>query len=152
MKKIIACLFIAGISLAALAEHHESPEATVRGLVDEFNSAYATNDADTYFSFYTPDATLYFSGARQDVAAYDEEWHAMIEAGGGVEKNDISDVRLQVLGDGRVVVATYFVDNRSRTPDGDVSSARAFETDVWHRIDGEWKIVSLHYTEIAPAE
>jgi len=108
MKKIIACLFIAGISLAALAEHHESPEATVRGLVDEFNSAYATNDADTYFSFYTPDATLYFYGARQDVAAYDEEWHAMIEAGGGVEKNDISDVRLQVLGDGRVVMERVY--------------------------------------------
>jgi ketosteroid isomerase-like protein len=146
------CLFMAGLSLTAQAEHHESPEAEVRGLVEAFNNAYATNDADTYFSFYAPDSTIYFYGARQDVAAYDEEWHAMIDAGGGVEKNDISDVRLQVLAGGSVVVATYFVDNRSRSPDGQVSSAKAFETDVWEMIDGEWKIVSLHYTEIAPAE
>ena len=75
-----------------------------------------------------------------------------LEAGGGVEKNDLSDLRLQVLGDGDVVVATYFVDNRSRSPDGDVSSAKAFETDVWQKIDGAWKIVSLHYSDVGPAE
>ena len=40
----------------------------------------------------------------------------------------------------------------ARSPEGETGVARAFETDVWQRIDGEWKVVSLHYTEITPEE
>ena len=29
-------------------------------------------------------------------------------------------------------------------------AVKAFETDVWQKIDGAWKVASLHYTEIAP--
>ncbi len=45
-----------------------------------------------------------------------------------------------------------FIDNRTRSPEGEISTARAFETDVWQKIDGKWQIVSLHYTEIPPDE
>ena len=44
------------------------------------------------------------------------------------------------------------VDNQTCSPEGEVSTTRAFETDVWQKIDREWKIVSLHYTEIPPDE
>jgi hypothetical protein len=37
---------------------------------------------------------------------------------------------------------------QERAPDGSIRSARAFETDVWQKIDGQWKIVSLHYSEV----
>ena len=60
----------------------------------------------------------------------------------------MSDLQVQVLPGGEAAVATYFVDNEPVSPDGSVAAARAFETDVWQKIDGEWKIVSLHYTEI----
>lgn len=148
MKKllVLCVVFLAG---PAIAEHHEGVEAKIRELATQFNDAYATNDADTYFGFYTPDSMLYFFGARQDVAEYDESWRATIAAGGGAQKNEMSDLRIQVLGDD-VAVASYFVDNESKSPDGTVTSARAFETDVWQMVDSEWKIVSLHYTEIQP--
>ena len=150
MKRLLALLVIL-VASPAIADNHGEVEATIRNLAEQFNEAYATNDADTYFGFYTEDSMLYFYGARQDVAEYDESWRATIAAGGGARKNDMSDLRIQVLSDD-VAVASYFVDNESKSPDGDVTSARAFETDVWQKIDGEWKIVSLHYTEIQPGE
>ena len=145
---ILCAVFLAG---PAIADNHGGVEATIRELAQQFNDAYATNDADTYFGFYTADSMLYFFGSRQDVAAYDESWRAAIAAGGGAQKNDMSDLQIQVLSES-VAVASYFVDNESKSPDGTVTSARAFETDVWQNIDGDWKIVSLHYTEIVPAE
>jgi len=147
MKKFLIGVLWALLPFSVLADHHESTAKEVRAKVEEFNTAYATNDADTYFGFYTADAELYFYGERQPVAAYSESWRAAIAAGGGAAKNDMSDVRIQVLSPD-VAVATYFVDNESKSPDGEITEARAFETDVWQKIDGVWRIVSLHYTEI----
>lgn len=148
MKTTLTLLLAALIPLAALAENHEPVEAEILALEKTFNHAYATNDADTYFGFYTEDATLFFFGARQPVAQYSEGWRLIIAAGGGAQKNDMSDVQIRVLPGGETAVATYFIDNESVSPDGSVVAARAFETDVWQKIAGDWKIVSLHYTEI----
>lgn len=148
MNKILACLVAALISFSAMAEHHSSADAEVRDAVKAFNSAYASNDVETYFSHYAADATVYFYGARQDLSAYHEEWAEMVDAGGGIEKNELSDLQVQVMPSGDVAVATYFVDYRLRMPNGEVSVAKAFESEVWQKIDGDWKIVNLHYSEI----
>ncbi len=52
---------------------------------------------------------------------------------------------------GDVAIATSFIENRTRAADGSKSSVRAFETDVWQQIDGEWKIISLHYSVVPPS-
>jgi len=65
--------------------------------------------------------------------------------------NEMSDLVIQMMPSGDVAIATSFIDNQTRSADGEVSIARAFETDVWQKIDGEWKIVSLHYSEV-PSE
>jgi len=150
MKKLLTFLLAASFSVSALAGHHDSTETEVRDAVEAFNTAYATNDVETYFGFYAEDATAFWYGERQVIATYYEEWTAMIDAGGGVEKNDISDLQVQIMPSGDVAVSTTFVDNRTRSPEGEVTEAKAFETDVWQKIDGEWKIVSLHFSEIAP--
>ncbi len=152
MKKLLTCLVAVLIPISTMAEQPSSAETEVRAAVEAFNGAYATNDVDGYFNYYTDDATIYFDGARQKVAAYHEVWSAMIDAGGGVEKNDLSDVRVQVMPGDEVAVASYFVDYVSRSPEGEMAVARAFELDVWQKIDGEWKIVNLHYAEIVPEE
>ncbi len=148
MKTRIMVLAATMISIAALAAHHESAEDEVRAASEAFDKAYATNDIEGYFGRYAEGATVYFYGARQDMSAYQKEWSAMIDAGGGVELNEISDLVIQVMPSGEVAIATSFIDNKTRSPEGEVSTVRAFETDVWQKIDGEWKIVSLHYSEI----
>ncbi len=152
MRKRITILATTLISFAALAAHHGSAEDEVRAAAEAFNTAYATNDIEGYFGHYADGATVFFYGARQDMSAYHKEWSAMMDAGGGVEVNEMSDLVIQMMPSGEVAIATSFIDNQTRAPEGEVSTVRAFETDVWQKIDGEWKIVSLHYSEIQPDE
>ena len=71
------------------------------------------------------------------MSAYREEWSAMIDAGGGVELNEMSDLVIQVMPSGEVAIATSFIDNQTRSPEGEVSTVRAFETDVWQNTSNE---------------
>jgi ketosteroid isomerase-like protein len=149
MNKLLAGLVLSLLSVSVMADHHAATEAEVRDSVTAFNAAYAENRIDEYFSYYADDAVVYFYGARQDLDAYYAEWKAMDAAGGGVEKNEMSDLRIQLMPGGDVAVASYFVDYRFRSPEGDISAAKAFETEVWQKIEGAWKVVNLHYSEIA---
>lgn len=151
MKRLLSFLIIVLLSAPALAGDEAAEHADLYAAIKEFDRSYATNDVDTYFGYYADGATVFFYGARVDIAAYYEEWTAMMEAGGGVEKNEMSDLQVQVLPCGEVAIATAFIDNVTRAPDGAKTAIRAFETDVWQKIDGEWKIISLHYTDL-PAE
>ncbi len=94
MKKYLICLVAASIPLLAMADRYGSTEMEVRAAVASFNGAYLKNDVEKYFGHYAKGATLFFLGERQRVADYHEEWKAMIAAGGGVEENDLSDVRV----------------------------------------------------------
>ena len=152
MKNILTFVFVLLLPMAATAEPPASAEAAVREAVKAFNDAYAHNEVADYFGWYADDASLYFYGARQTVQAYRDEWAAMIAAGGGVEKNELSDIRVRVMPGGDVALASYFVDYRMRSPNGDISASKAFESDVWQHIDGDWRIVSLHYSEFTPAQ
>ena len=152
MKKILSFFAIALLSFSTMAGHHDSAQAEVTAAAKAFNTAYATNDVDTYFGFYTEDAVLFFYGARQPVAAYRKEWTASIEAGGGVEKNETSDVHIQMMPSGDVAVVSSFVDNRTRSEGGETSTVKAYETEIWQKIDGKWRVVGLHYSEFDPKE
>ena len=146
MKKTFL-VFAVLLAIPAFAHPGHSASA-VRASVIRFNTAYADNDHETYFSYYKEDAVLFFFGERHKVSDYYESWKETIEAGFKYEKYDLSDVRIQVLSEGTIAVATYFVDLSSPTPEGTVADARAFESTVWEKVDDEWKIVTLHYTDI----
>lgn len=148
MKQVLSVLAITLLSFAAMAEHHNEEHADLYAAIQAFDYAYATNDTETYFDYYADDATVFYGGERQDLAAYAKSWPEFMEAGGGVEKNVMSDLKVQILSGGDVAVVTAFIDNVTRSPDGSKESIRAFETDVWQKIDGKWKVVSLHYTEL----
>lgn len=148
MRKISSLILLTLLSVPVLAAEHAGVEAEVRDAVRAFNDAYLNDDVETYFGFYADEALVYFYGARQDLSAYHDEWAEMIAAGGGVEKNELSDLRIQVMPGGEVAVASYFVDYGLRTPDGEITASKAFESEVWQKIDGAWKVVNLHYSEI----
>ena len=146
MKNLFVLLL--AVSLPTLLPADENVEREIRDMEARFNGAYGDNDVATYFGTYTADATLIFYGSRQVVADYEAEWREMIAAGGGVEQNELSDLRVQVMPGGEVAVATYRLHVVTRSPDGELTTADALETDVWQKIDGEWRIVSMHYSEI----
>ena len=45
---------------------------------------------------------------------------AMMEAGGGVAKNEISDLQVQVMPSGDVAIARSFIVNHTRYPAGSI--------------------------------
>ena len=121
----------------------------VRKATLAFNVAYETNDVDGYFDMYTDDAMLYFYGERWEVSTYYDYWkNAMVGAGGGVEKNTTSVIQVKVAPGGNTAVVGSFIENRSRSPEGNINEEKGYETEVWQKIEGEWKIISLHYSVI----
>jgi len=131
--------------LLAAAVPSQTTPAEIEKLVVAFNQAYERNDLEEYFSYYADDVTQWFESGRVDLADYRKSWYELIEGGGAVEKNALSDIRVQVSPGGDAAVATYVLDVVTRQIDGKKTKERAFETDVWYKRDGKWKIVHLHY-------
>ena len=153
MRKVLNCIVILFMPFSAMAEHHGEENTDIHAAKKVFEDAYATNDVEKYFSFYADDAKIYFGGAaRGEVAPYHKMWTALMAAGGGVELNKLTDLKIDVVPSGDVAVATSFIDNRRRELDGTRVTAKAFQTDVWQKIDGKWKIISLHYSEFSAEE
>ena len=152
MNRIFLCIAILFTPLAAMAEKPATKDASLLAAINGFNDAYEANEVETYFAYYADDAVAYFGDGRVDLAAYNESWSGMIEAGGGVELIEMSDLKVQMFADGEIAVATYFVDSRTRDPEGNTTTAKSFETDVWRKTDGEWKVVTIHYTAIPEAD
>lgn len=117
----------------------------VKELVIAFNAAYERNELDTYFSYYADDATQWFESGRVSLESYKKDWYQLIQGGGGVEKNELSDIQVQVGPSGDVAVATYALEVVTRAADGKKTKERAWETDVWFRRNGKWQIAHLHY-------
>ena len=136
-------------SSACNAQDNSIAAEEVRKATLAFNVAYETNDVDGYFDMYTDDAMLYFYGERWEVSTYYDYWkNAMVGAGGGVEKNTTSDIQIKVAPGGNTAVVGSFIENRSHSPEGNINEEKGYETEVWQKIEGEWKIVSLHYSVI----
>ena len=51
---------------------------------------------------------------------------------------------------GNTAIVSSFIENRSRSPKGDINEEKGFESEVWQKIDGVWKVISLHYSVIPP--
>lgn len=152
MNRILTLIAAASIALPVVADQHSAAEAELRELVIAFNEAYADNDLDLYFSHFAEDADMYWSGARQTTAAYRDDYMATVEAGGAVEKNDVSDLVIRMLPGDQAAIASFFIDYRFRNPDGAITVEKAFETEVWEKIHGAWKIVGLHNNVIPPEQ
>ena len=144
MKKLALLLAGTLIATTALADHHEV-EAEVLAATRAFNDAYAANDLDGYFGYYSEDAVLVFDQERTTVAEYDAMWHELIAAGGGVESVEMSDIEVVVLAGGQSAAVSYRAKTATRNPNGDVEITTAFETDLWERRDDGWKVVLLHF-------
>ncbi len=150
MKKILTLITAALISFSAVADQHGDAAAELREVVIAFNEAYADNDMERYFSYFAEDADMYWSGTRHTTAAYRDDYTATVEAGGVVEKNEISDLVIRMLPGNEAGIASFFIDYRFHNPGGEITVEQAFETGVWEKIDGEWKLVGMHNNVIPP--
>jgi ketosteroid isomerase-like protein len=149
MRKIFLTLVSIFVASSLYADNHDSTAEAVRKSSEAFNIAYETNDVEGYFGLYEKDAMIYFYGDRWTVSDYYDYWkNNMVGAGGGVEKNATSNMQIKVSPDGNTAIVSVYVDNRSRSPEGEINEEKGYETEIWSKIDGEWKIIALHYSLI----
>jgi len=119
--------------------------ADVSKAVIDFNRSYEENDLDTYFAFYADGATMWFNSDFVAISDYKKDWYQLIESGGGVEKNTLSDLKVTVSPSGDAAVAAYRLEVHTRQPDGQITRDQSQESDTWFNYEGQWKIAHLHY-------
>jgi ketosteroid isomerase-like protein len=145
MRSVFVLVAAASGSFAAEPATSSTDVDDVTKAVMAFNHAYEVNDLEEYFSFYQDDATLWFNTDFVTIADYKEDWRKLIESGGSVEKNQVSDLRVVVSPGGDAAAAAYRLEVLTRMPDGTITHDLSQESDTWFKVDGNWKIAHLHY-------
>jgi len=124
-------------------------EAEIARLERDWNDAYGANDLPKYFAAYADDAVLIFDGERSTLADYRKSWTASVASGNRLESVKLADLVIHGAPSGDTVVASYQLEVRTRHPAGKATDdERYFETDVWQKRAGAWKVVHVHYSAL----
>ena len=105
---------------------------------------------DAYLSFYWDDAILFVVGARMTLPDFRRALVALLEAGGGPLAIDLPPVKdIAISSEGDAATTGFEWRTRSRSADGIDNDESYYETDVWYRRNGTWKIISIHLTRLS---
>jgi ketosteroid isomerase-like protein len=129
---------------------HAGPKADITQLEQDFNAAYAANDLDKYFGYYSDDAVLWFQDGRTDIPSYKKEWAAFIKSGGRIQAGTTSDMHIRFSPQRDAAIASYLLHLTTKKADQSVADEVFQETDVWFKTGAGWKIAHVHYSN-APA-
>ena len=139
------CLVILTSAMPTLAASAADAEREIMRLEKECNDAYAANDLPKYFSYYADDAVLIFYNERTTVPAYHKMWTESIKTM-PIASVKLGDMMVRVMPAGDTAIASYQIEVRTKHPDTKVTDEHAFETDVWIRRNGSWKLGHVHYS------
>jgi ketosteroid isomerase-like protein len=120
----------------------------IEHLERDWNDAYGANDLPKYFSYYADDPILVFYNERTTLPAYRKMWTETTKTE-PLESAKISDLKVRVDASGDTAIASYQIDVRTRHADGKTTLEHAFETDVWFRQKGAWRVSVVHYSATA---
>ncbi|MBS0395829.1 MAG: nuclear transport factor 2 family protein [Proteobacteria bacterium] len=135
---------------AAPAAAAADTEREIARLEQDCNDAYGRNDLERYFAFYADNAVLIFYNERTTMPAYRKMWSESIHAGNGVAAWRLTDLVVRVGPAGDVAVASYHVDAANHYADGHDTHEQGYETDVWVRRHGRWRIEHVQYSLALP--
>jgi ketosteroid isomerase-like protein len=113
-----------------------------------WNDAYGANDLPKYFSYYAANPLLVFYNKRTTLTDYRKEW-AEATRTEPLEAARISDLEIEVGPLGATAVASYQLEVRTHHADGKTTVEHAFETDVWFKRKGAWRVQAVHYSVAA---
>jgi ketosteroid isomerase-like protein len=137
---------------AIAADSTQSVEDEIRRLEKESNAAYAANDLDKYFGYYADDLSAIFYDARTTLPEYRKFWTEYVRTAKQVIVSEkLTDMKIRIAPAGDTAIASYQVDLKSRLAGNRITSEHAFETDIWFKRDGVWKLVHVQYSLKTPA-
>lgn len=151
LKVLVGTFVLLGLSVStAQAIPQNQVEKEIAHLEQDCNAAYAANNLEKYFSYYADDLVAIFYNARTTLPEYRKFWTESVHAGNPVVSVNISDLIVRISPAGDSAVASYQIDVRNRHSDGRTTDEHAFETDVWVKRGGAWKITHAHYALATP--
>jgi ketosteroid isomerase-like protein len=141
-----AILSLAFLWLVSPTPSIAGAEADIDQLEEAFNAAYAANQLDKYFGYYTDDAVFWFPEGRTDLPSYRKEWGEFLKAGGGIKAGTVSDLHVKFSPLDDTAIASYVLRLTTREANKKVHTEDYQETDVWFKTDNGWKITHVHYS------
>jgi ketosteroid isomerase-like protein len=142
-------LLVLGFAGRAAIAQSTGVEQQIRELEQKMNDAYGKNDLPTYFSYYAPDFVQWLPEGRTDLEKYKKDWTEYIKKGNQVQEVKLKDVTVRVGPSQDSAVFAYILYVKTKLADGKVTEEENQETDVWFKRQGEWKVVTLHYSPVA---
>src|SRR5438270_9177365 len=133
--------------MAMLSSEQLSIIAEVGDLHERRGEAWLEKDAEGYLSFYWDDATIFAVRERTNLPNLRRWLLPLLEAGGGPLSMSLppaNDIVISSLGD--AATTSYEWGQRFRTADAVESDRLYYETNVWYRRNGIWKIIRIHVT------
>lgn len=126
-----------------------TPADEIQKLEAGFNAAYAANDLPKYFSYYADDFRGLFPDGPITLADYRKEWTASVKAGNIVQSFKYTDLQITVSPGEDAAVASYRATARMRYVGKPPVDEGYYETDVFFKRGGVWKLVEVHYSVAA---
>ena len=150
MRKVLIAMAASVVSMHMASAAGSSPriEQEIDRLERACNAAYAANDLAKYFACYDDSASLVFYNERTTIPAYRTMWTESIKKE-PIESVTISDMNIRALGED-TAVASYQLVVKTHHPGSASTEEHAFETDVWSKVGGTWKITHVHFSAISP--
>jgi ketosteroid isomerase-like protein len=142
-------LLVLGFAGRAAIAQSTGVEQQIRELEQKMNEAYGKNDLPAYFSYYAPDFVQWLPEGRTDLEKYKKDWTEYIKKGNQVQEVKLKDVTVRVGPSQDSAVFAYILYVKTKMADGKVTEEENQETDVWFKRQGEWKVVTLHYSPVA---
>jgi len=143
---LFALVVMSGACMPALAV---STQDEIRQLEADINAAYAKNDLPKYFSYYADDFRGIFPDGPVTLANYRKDWSASVKAGNILVAFTYNDMQIQVAPGDNAAVASYRATARMQYVGKPPVDERYFETDVFFKRAGVWKLVEVHYSPVA---
>ena len=144
LKAVFVSLLAWSLAAPALSAADSIADITQRE--QDFNAAYAANDFDKYFGYYTDDAVFWFPDGRTDVPGYKKEWREFLDSGAGIEAGKVVGLEVRLSPRGDTAIASYVLHLTQREANKKVHTEDWQETDIWFQTPGGWKITHVHYS------
>jgi uncharacterized protein (TIGR02246 family) len=161
MKLVIALVSVA-ISHVAVAQavHNQSghslavtdaatEEAAVKAILSRYKSAIEKLDATGSETLFASDSAIFETGGVEGTYAQYLDHHLGPELK-AFKSFAFSDYKVIVRFEGPVALATETYNYRIETKSGETAHRRGVATSVLKKIDGQWKILSMHNSARKP--
>ena len=129
---------------------HEAVISEIRELHRRRGEIWLERQPKRYLEFYWDDAVLFIFDHRMTIGDMRGWLVPLIAAGGGPLTLDLpaaDDIIVSESGD--AATTNFRWKTRSRNDEGVVFDRINFETDIWYRRSGVWKVICLHLTNLA---